>query len=62
MIGFVFGLLEFFVIEFDFDWYLFMCGDGIYFKMYDVVMWMVGCFFVWIDDEIIDYDCEYVVV
>lgn len=60
MIGPVLGLPELPVITFDPDWHLPTRPDGTYFKTHDLVRWAAGRPFAWVDDEISDFDREYV--
>jgi len=60
MIGPVLGLPELPVVEFDKEWKLPTRGDGTYFKTHDVVTFACGRPFAWVDDEISDFDREYV--
>lgn len=60
MIGPVLGLPELPVITFDPDWHLPTRADGTYFKTHDLVRWAAGRPFAWVDDEISDFDREYV--
>jgi hypothetical protein len=60
MIGPVLGLPELPVVTFDPEWHLPTRGDGTYFKTHDVVTWAEGRPFAWVDDEITDFDREYV--
>lgn len=60
MIGPVLGLPELPVITFDPDWKLPTRGDGTYFKTHDLVRWVDGRPFAWVDDEITNFDREYV--
>jgi hypothetical protein len=60
MIGPVLGLPELPVVTFDPEWKLLTRDDGTYFKTHDVVSWAGGRPFAWVDDEISDFDREYV--
>lgn len=60
MIGPAIGLPELPVVEFDKQWTLPTRGDGTYFKTHDVVAYAAGRPFAWIDDEVSDFDREYV--
>lgn len=60
MIGPVLGLPELPVITFDRNWKLPTRGDGTYFKTHDLVAWVAGRPFAWVDDEITDFDRDYV--
>lgn len=60
LIGPRIGLPKLPVIEFDRSWRLPTRPDGTYFKTHDVVRYVNGRSFAWVDDEVSEHDEEYV--